>query len=270
LLTKQGKIDKPALPFPEPHELAQARLGTRRRYSHNSAMLSDLEKDVAQIWSKLIPGVNANMLEPNSHFFDLGGHSIIAQAMLSQCRKMFAVDLRMKNLFQSPTLRALATEINRLRDPSGLRLDIGEPPDRSTITDEDYAADARELAATLPKRFPSLSELPKQATVLLTGATGFLGSFILKDLMDRSSISVIAHVRANDPDAALERVKNTATSFGIYESSWTSRLRCVTGDLSKKNLGIGDDDWAKLAEEVDVIIHNGAQVSFSEYSLHRD
>lgn len=257
-LNPNGKIDRPALPFPEPADLASA---APRRFSQTTASLSATEKEVAKIWADVIRGISADAVYPDSNFWDLGGHSIIAQNMLTAVRRKFDVDVRMKMIFQHPTLRAFCTDIDRARDPTGLRLDAGEEPDQASFKDEDYAADASEIVARLPKSLPSLGELPSEITVLLTGATGFLGAYLLRDLLSRSNVrKVITHVRAQKVDAALERVVSTCTAYGIWDDSWASRIECITGDLSREFLGTSPEVWKRLTNEVDVIIHNGAQV----------
>lgn len=78
-LNPNGKIDKPALPFPDTAELSAA--APFRRSSVLQA-LSETEQALAQIWASRIPNVTANMIGPDHSFFDLGGHSILARCGL--------------------------------------------------------------------------------------------------------------------------------------------------------------------------------------------
>lgn len=254
-----GKIDKPALPYPGIEDLAAAApRRPSRRFSQSTGSLSDTEKEVAKLWADVIRGISANSLDPDSNFWDLGGHSIIAQNLLSTVRKQFDVDLRMRSIFQHPTLRGFATEIARARDPVGYQLHPLDEPAKVHFKDENYSADAAELAHKLPKTIQSATLAASAATtVFLTGATGFLGAYVLRDLLSRPSVRVIAHARAKDPSAGLGRIKSTCSAYGIWDNSWESRLSCVPGDLSKPNLGIDDATWKTLADEVDVVIHNG-------------
>lgn len=77
-------------------------------------------------------------------------------------------------------------------------------------------------------------------TVFPTGATGFLGAFILQDLLTRNSpsVKVVALVRAKDLGSALSRVKTAGQAYGICIESWSSRLECVAGDLEKPSFGL--------------------------------
>ncbi|KAF1814762.1 alpha-aminoadipate reductase [Eremomyces bilateralis CBS 781.70] len=257
-LNPNGKIDRPALPFPEPHELAHS---MPRRTSHTTAAMSTTERTLAKIWSQALR-TPVNVIGPESDFADLGGHSNLGQQMLWRVRKEWSVDLRLPAIFQFPTLRGLAGEIDRALDPVGLRLDTAESPSGPGSQDIDYAADAEELKSGLPKKFETAQlDLTKPQTVLLTGATGFLGAFLLGDLLQRKNIEkVICHVRAKSEHIGQSRVIENCRVYGLWQEDWSSRIECVTGDLAAPNLGISPDKWTQLADQVDIIIHNGARV----------
>jgi len=72
---------------------------------------------------------------------------------------------------------------------------------------------------------------------------------------------VIAHVRAKSSADGLARVKQTCLAYGIWSDSWASQLECVTGDLQQQPyLGMQEQTFHNIANEVDTIIHNGAIV----------
>jgi L-2-aminoadipate reductase len=75
-LNPNGTKDKPALPFPDAAQLAAARPVDKM------ANLTQTEKEVASIWGSLIPTVDERTINPDDSFFDIGGHSILAQQML--------------------------------------------------------------------------------------------------------------------------------------------------------------------------------------------
>lgn len=250
-LNPNGKKDKPALPYPDAAQLAAARPQGKH------VELSETEKEVASIWGSLIATVDERTINPDDSFFDIGGHSILAQQMLFKVNKQWTgLSINMSTIFQNPTLKSFAAQIE-LRTSSNGEVQVEKA--------EDYAADARALLATLPSSFPSLDTPITPSTpltVFLTGATGFLGAYLLRDLLTRTSppINVIAHVRALDATAAMDRVQQTCQAYGVWSPSWTSRLTCIVGDLGSPNLGLSDATFAKLAEDVNIVIHNGALV----------
>jgi L-aminoadipate-semialdehyde dehydrogenase len=251
-LNPNGKKDKPALPFPDASQLAAA------RPQGDLTELSETEKEVASIWGSLIHSIDERTLSPDDSFFDIGGHSILAQQMLFKVnRKWPGLNINMSVIFQNPTLKGFAAHIQR-------RTTNGESNDQ-VDAEIDYAADAKSLLNIFPASFPSADTKLTPSTpitVFLTGATGFLGAYILRDLLTRKSpaIKVIAHVRAIDPSAALKRVTQTCEAYGVWDPSWTSRISCVTGNLGDPRLGLSESTWNKVAQDANVIVHNGALV----------
>ncbi|KAF2639257.1 large subunit of L-aminoadipate-semialdehyde dehydrogenase [Massarina eburnea CBS 473.64] len=258
-LNPNGKIDRPALPFPEPAQLAAA---GARRPSQLGTALTPTEKIMAGIWAELLGyrGVTADSISGSDSFFDLGGHSIIAQQLLFKIRQQWKdIDVPMSTIFQYPTLRGFSSSIDQAQDPIGLRLDTADAIDDDP-EDEDYSADARDLAKQLTD-FKTKDPLQpgQEIHTFLTGATGFLGAYLLRDILSRPG-KVTLVVRANDPDAAFARIQQTCQAYGIWDSSWTSRITALVGDLEKSNFGIAPETWNQLADNVDVVVHNGALV----------
>jgi L-aminoadipate-semialdehyde dehydrogenase len=265
-LNPNGKIDKPALPFPDTAELSAA--APRRRSSAMQA-LSETEQALAQIWAKLIPNVTARMIGADDSFFDIGGHSIVAQQMFFDLRRKWrGIDISMNAIFRSPTLKGFAGEIDRL-----LALESFATSDDKTLAgavqaanepDDEYSKDARQLVNELPKSFPVRNEpmLATEPTVFLTGATGFLGAHILRDLLMRKepSTKVIALVRAKSEEQALERLRSTCRAYGFWDEAWTARLQPLCGDLGTPQFGLSQTVWDDLTDRVDAVIHNGALV----------
>lgn len=101
--------------------------------------------------------------------------------------------------------------------------------------------------------------------VFVTGATGFLGNEILRQLLQSTRESrIIAHVRAETIKTGLSRVRSAAERRGWWTSAMEGRLEVWLGDLSKSKLGLSDDRWNSLFKgRHDVaIIHNGAVVDW--------
>jgi L-aminoadipate-semialdehyde dehydrogenase len=255
-LNPNGKKDKPALPFPDAAQLAAARPVGK----HSD--LTPTEKAIASIWGSLIETVDERTISPHDSFFDIGGHSILAQQMLFKVNKKWTgTNITMSAIFRSPTLKTFASEIEKKLAGSAANGSV----DNEEQNVEDYAGDAKILEKTLPALFPSADyeiEPTTPVTVFLTGATGFLGAYLLRDLLTRSAppIKVIAHVRALDTKKAINRVVQTCQAYGVWDPSWAERISCVTGNLGEPRLGMSEGAWAAVANEANVVIHNGAQV----------
>ncbi|KAF2235580.1 L-aminoadipate-semialdehyde dehydrogenase large subunit [Viridothelium virens] len=267
-LNPNGKIDKPALPFPSASDLAFV----HRRASRSSSTLESLtetQKRMAAIWAETLPNRSIRMFAPCSNFFEEGGHSILAQQMLFKVKREWEdVDIPMSAIFRAQTLEAFAGEIDRAQDPTGLRLDsgpLGANFGSDKIEDEAYAEDARDLAKQLPKAILNAGPLEQhtECVAFVTGATGFLGSYILHELLGRNKmLRVIALVRCKDPTTGLARIEAATKAYGLWTEGWRQRLQVVPGDLSRPKLGLTADDWEQVCDKANVVIHNGAQVNW--------
>jgi thioester reductase-like protein len=102
--------------------------------------------------------------------------------------------------------------------------------------------------------------------VLLTGATGFLGPFLLRSLLDQTSATYTVLMRGTDPSEARERLRAGLEAAGLYDlrtaETFGARVHVVCGDLASTRLGLSGPDWARLAETIDTIVHNGAWVDY--------
>jgi thioester reductase-like protein len=102
----------------------------------------------------------------------------------------------------------------------------------------------------------------KPSHVLLTGATGFLGAYLLRELLRRTSADVYCLVRAPNPDEARKKILRNLEQYELRGVRSSSRINPICGDLARPMLGLADDEYRRLAETVDVIYHNGAYVNF--------
>ena len=250
-LTPNYKVDKNILPYPDAAMLATAASAGSMARSH----WTDTQRTVGQIWASRI-GVPAETIDLDDGFIDSGGHSLRAQEVLFDIKRWAMIGISMNTLFQNPTLRDFSSVIAAALEAR----EDGEQKADSAPPEMDYALDGEVLKAkSLPSAFPT--GLVKPETILVTGATGFLGVSILENILNRNDgMRIIALVRAKSSSEALARVKTACTAYGTWSDSWESRLKCIPSDISKENLGLSPDVWYMLENTVDVIVHNGARV----------
>jgi thioester reductase-like protein len=98
--------------------------------------------------------------------------------------------------------------------------------------------------------------------VLLTGATGFLGAYLVRELIEQTDAEIHCLVRAPDPDAGMRRLQRNLEHFGLWRPELARRLRPVVGDLAADRLGLSDETLTDLSEQIDAIYHNGATVNW--------
>ncbi|OBB93477.1 carboxylic acid reductase [Mycobacterium sp. 852002-40037_SCH5390672] len=216
-------------------------------------------------------GAATNDLSPDAHFTDLGGDSLSALTFGNLLREIFDVDVPV-GVIVSPAndLAAIASYIEAERQGSK-RPTFAAVHGRGTTTvhASDLTLD-KFLDEALLAAAPSL---PKPATevrtVLLTGATGFLGRYLALDWLERMDMvdgKVIALVRARSDEEARARLDKTFDSgdpklLAHYQKLAADHLEVIAGDKGEANLGLDQQTWQRLADTVDVIVDPAALVN---------
>jgi len=126
-----------------------------------------------------------------------------------------------------------------------------------------------------PSMPASLPEIPILNQVLLTGGTGFIGPFLMKSLLEQTRAKIYVLVRSSDEDQGRQRLRAAMESMGPCETGlmqmFESRVIPICGDLGQGNLGLTQDAWDFLANEMDTVFHNGATVNYLfNYDRMRD
>jgi fatty acid CoA ligase FadD9 len=216
-------------------------------------------------------GTATTDLFPDAHFTDLGGDSLSALTFGNLLREIFDIDVPV-GVIVSPAndLAAIAAYIE------GERTGTKRPSFASV-----HGRDATEVHAgdlTLDKfleasTLAAAPDLPKPTsevrTVLLTGATGFLGRYLALEWLERMDLvdgKVIALVRAKSDEEARARLDATFDSgdpnlLAHYQELAANHLEVLAGDKGEANLGLDQQTWQRLADTVDVIVDPAALVN---------
>jgi thioester reductase-like protein len=99
--------------------------------------------------------------------------------------------------------------------------------------------------------------------IFLTGVTGFIGAFLLEELLQQTQADIYCLVRASDIESGKQRIQKNLESYCIWDESKSSRINPIVGDLSQQFLGLTDEQFKLIAEKIDVIYHCGAQVKWT-------
>ncbi|EFC36415.1 predicted protein [Naegleria gruberi] len=136
---------------------------------------------------------------------------------------------------------------------------------KDILLPEDVLNDIIDLTSRGNTQFKKIADLKKG--ILLTGSTGFLGAFILRDLLEalekaEENVKVYCIVREkNHQDDVFMRVKENLVEFKLWNDKYEKRISVVKGNLGDDNLGLTEEEFKKLAENIDIIYHNGAYVN---------
>ncbi len=216
-------------------------------------------------------GAATTELTPDAHFTDLGGDSLSALTFGNLLREIFDIDVQV-GVIVSPAndLQAIASYIESERQGSK-RPSFAGVHGRDTV--EVHASDLTldkfldaETLATAPN-LPAAGD--EVRTVLLTGATGFLGRYVALEWLQRMDLvdgKVIALVRAKDDATARARLDKTFDSgdpklLAHYQRLAADHLEVIAGDKGEANLGLDQQVWQRLADTVDLIVDPAALVN---------
>ncbi|KAK6826532.1 hypothetical protein RU639_005411 [Aspergillus parasiticus] len=109
-----------------------------------------------------------------------------------------------------------------------------------------------------------------EGNVFFTGATGFLGAFLLSELIALPHVKQIAClVRANTSDTGHTRIKQTFANYGL-PVDFRSKVIAIPGDVTKRNLGLRPETFSHLAQWSSVVFHFAGYANYTlPYSVHR-
>lgn len=222
-LTPSGKLDRRALPPPE----LQASSGGEYQPPQGP-----VEETLAEIWQNVL-GVQRIGREDN--FFDLGGHSLLALKALLRVNQALGCALRVGDIYKSPTIRELA-----------------ERQRGSTAQDAPISLSQE---AMLDADLVGMRERPRVPAegILLTGATGFVGRFLLAQLLGNTDATIYCLVRPHAGQSAASRLKATLKKWNLWDDQFERRIVPVTGDIRRPRLGIDDRTYQLLGHRVDSI-----------------
>ncbi len=100
--------------------------------------------------------------------------------------------------------------------------------------------------------------------VLVSGATGFLGSAIIQELMSMTDATVYALVRAKPNRSGIQRLEALWCENPILRDALPSRIVAVEGDIEQAQLGMDSDAYDELVRIIDIVIHTAAEVSVNQ------
>lgn len=228
---------------------------------------TETERALAEIWQTLL---DAPPVGRHDSFFALGGQSLHAVQVAAALRSRLALPshasrLLIRALLDEPTLESYARTIDQLRLAE--ESSSGAPAIAVAV---DFEADAR-LADNVAFHRPRAGDPLRPASVLLTGASGFLGVYLLDRLARAGVREVLCLVRAASPRAAFDRLAGRMRRFGLDIADVSTIVHPLAGDLVRPRFGLSPAAFAALADRVDTIVHAGSHVNFAyPYQALRD
>ncbi|MFF3773482.1 thioester reductase domain-containing protein [Streptomyces sp. NPDC002232] len=258
-----------------PEETGTAETGPREAGPEHAAAENVTADDVTAL-AEAISAVAARFLPaasmgPDTDFFDAGGTSVDAVELVAALARELGVEVGLDDVFADARPRRIAA---RRLSAGGTRPVPGLSPAGTApvptaravpagAAEEDLDLILADLARAdaLPWAGPPEPAVPRR--ILLTGATGFLGGHMLLDLLRHSDAHVVCLVRAADEEEGTKRLGAALSSYALpWSSEIRRRVTVLTGDIRQPRLGLPDERWNALAQEVDSVVGVAAAVDF--------
>ncbi|MBQ3753963.1 MAG: thioester reductase domain-containing protein [Prevotella sp.] len=196
------------------------------------------EETIARVMADIL---KLHTVAPNDDFFLCGGDSLDTVILISRLQQM-GISVTSEELHQTATPRLLAQ--------------MSEP--EASMCIHSSQLESQWQYATIPAR--QASATGNARCYLLTGATGFLGSHLLNELLARRCQRVLCLVRCSSAASGLERVTDSFRRFGFSTQSLQG-VGILAGDVALPRLGLSAADYSRLSDEVTDVLHCAATVN---------
>ena len=225
-LNTSGKIDRKEL----------IKLLEKFARSKYIAPRNKIEQILSDIWSKTlcIPKVG---IEDN--FFSIGGDSLSAIKIVATASK-YGINLSAQSFYKYPTINLLVKYAIDKKDVD--------------FSDNIYSV------KKIPLKKDTVSNI--KGDILLVGATGFLGSHILYELLHKTNFKIYCLIRGKSESHARKRLKDRLNFYfnDTLDQYFDNRIITLKGDFSEDLLGLSEDIYNNLLNNIKTVINTAATV----------
>ena len=265
-LTVNGKIDRKNLPKPE------LNLNSGVDYVEPS---NEIEIKIAKQWEKVL---NVKPIGVYNNFFASGGDSLKAIQIASKLSEEF--DIEINDIYKYQTIKELSKKIKyakfginqKLQNVKNSILEIKNSKEeihKKTNYNEDII-NAGKIYDENIQKYENVNLTQKvYKNILITGSTGYVGSYLLKDVLQTLEVNVYLLVRGKDIlDSQTRLINRLNFYFGEdFYIQYKERIHILNGDMCKANLGLEKNMYNELSTIIDCTINSAANVKhFGNYS----
>ncbi|CCQ10008.1 Long-chain-fatty-acid--CoA ligase [Pseudoalteromonas luteoviolacea B = ATCC 29581] len=213
-----------------------------------NAELNEFEQSVAQIWKDVL---GLPVIQREDNFFSIGGQSLQCIQVAGRLSSLLMHTIHVAFLFAHPKFDDLCHALQGQAAQSA-----SQSANWQDAMEQDIAAFRASLA--------QISDAPVSKThkkvVFLTGATGFVGTHLLHELLCQNDLQILCHVRASSMQEAQQRLQRAYLEQHLHPLD-LAKVDILLGDLSKPYFGLTNEVYQTLGARVTHLIHNAAHTS---------
>lgn len=245
-LTNNGKLNRKLLPLPE------SRNNVGKTYK---APINDREEEICEIWEDIL---KTEKIGRNENFFDLGGDSLMLIKVHFALQEKY--DVSLQDLFEYQTIESLSQHIHQ-KNKNIISFNNEEYIDmvnrwNSAFKLKAYLTNDRNSEMSNN----ALKNRDDFKNILITGSTGFLGIYVVREYLENTNSFLYLLVRGNsDYDAEIRFYNIGESYFGVdFFNKYKKRIKIISGDIALDDLGNKYLD--NIGNHISCVIHCAANV----------
>ena len=237
-LNVNQKVDRKALPAPV--------MSSSETYVEP---VGPTEKALCEIFGEVL---GIEQVGATDSFFDLGGTSLMVTSVLVSAEKR-GLKFSYGDVFNNPTARALAAFLGGGAEQA--------PADKDDVYGYDYAAIDKCLAGNTLEAFLGGKEQEIGKNILLTGATGFLGIHVLRELIEQTGDDTVIWCLLRGKGAITAERRLSEMLVYYFEKNYRplvgNRIRLIQGDITQEEVF---DAILRSGTPIDLVVNCAANV----------
>jgi thioester reductase-like protein len=208
--------------------------------------------------------VDAAEIDITENLENYGLNSAQAMVLVSKIEETLGFQLSPVLLWHYPNIKSLSERLAEEFDSLSPQVqDTGNSIKKvkNLAPDLDLNAEAFLDSSICPETIVfELVTDPKN--IFITGGTGYLGAFLIDELLRQTTADIYCLVRARNTEEGKKKLLNNLSQYGIWDEQFNSRIIPIVGDLSQPFLGINSENFDLLASKIDSIYHSAAMLNY--------
>ncbi|OIX95093.1 non-ribosomal peptide synthetase [Staphylococcus equorum] len=250
-VTSNGKLNKKALPEIKVESKVYV------------APTNDMESAVAETFEAVL---HVDQVSIHDNFFEMGGDSLKAIKLTSLISKSYNISI--KDIFELQTIASISKALVEREEMNVMtKLDALKIPNvkNEHHFNSDFISEINDYKVKSNENYKFIDKdvVKSDKQILLTGATGYLGIHILKDLLERKDLIIYVLVRNSEKISGENKLNNNWFYYfnSQLKTEDLSRIHFVEGDIESKYLGFSNSNYDYLVNNIDIIINAAANVN---------